>query len=170
MTTLFNVVSADGFIARPDGSEDFIPDDLWPVTLELFKRYDTLVMGRRTYDALRRYPAELLEPFDALPLKKIIVTRDRTFLPAKGYVVAHSPKDAVASGNNVLLSSGPELNGACLEEGLIEQVIFHRLGDAIGSGIRPLSAREFEKLVPISKTTVREGVTEERFRVARTAL
>ena len=53
MITLYNVISADGFIARLDGDEDFIPDDLWPHTLEFFKKYDALVMGRKTYDAMQ---------------------------------------------------------------------------------------------------------------------
>ena len=51
MVTLYNVVSSDGYIAREDGSEDFIPDELWPLTLEVFKKFDVLVMGRKPYEA-----------------------------------------------------------------------------------------------------------------------
>ena len=44
MVTIYNVISSDGFIVRKDGSESFIPDELWPLTLEIFKKFDVLVM------------------------------------------------------------------------------------------------------------------------------
>lgn len=75
MVTLYNVVSSDGYIARKDGSEDFISDELWPVTLKLFKKFDALVMGRKTYEVLQSYGKEFLEPLENLTLKKIVVSQ-----------------------------------------------------------------------------------------------
>lgn len=72
MVTLYNVISADGFIARKDGSEDFIPDNLWQNFLSLCKEYGTLIIGRKTYDTIQAYDQELLGPFEALLIRKII--------------------------------------------------------------------------------------------------
>lgn len=137
MVTLYNVLSEDGFIARGNGEEDFIPDELWSHTLEFFKLYDALAMGRKTYEVLQAYEPELLQPFEALPLKKIVITRDPSFAPKSGYIVARSLREALASGQNVLVSSGPNVNSQLLREGLADKVIWQILPIKIGEGIRP---------------------------------
>lgn len=48
MVTIFNIISADGYIARENGEEDFIPDELWFEFLKLCKNYDAFIMGRKT--------------------------------------------------------------------------------------------------------------------------
>ena len=102
MVTLYNIISSDGFIASKDGSEHFILDELWQNFLNLCKEYDALVIGRKTYDAIQGYGKELLDPFEKLPIQKIIVTHDRKFRPKASYIVAHSPKDAVSLRENIL--------------------------------------------------------------------
>lgn len=45
-------VSLDGFLARPDGSYDWIVDDA-AIDLEtLFREFDTVVMGRKTHELM----------------------------------------------------------------------------------------------------------------------
>lgn len=168
MVTLYNVVSRDGFIARKDGSEDFIPDELWPATLEFFKTYDVLVMGRKTYDALHAYPPELLESFEKLPLKKVVVTRNKDDFhpdPRFGYVVLHSATEVPLMGANVLVSSGPTLNDFLLEKGLVNKVILHQLPDEIGEGIRPFDPKVHQKLTSMNGRELADGVQEAAYEV-----
>ena len=152
MITLYNVISSDGFIARPDGREDFISDDFWPHTLEFFKSYDALVMGRETYDAMQRYGASLLRPFEKLSLTKVIVTRNAAFKPKPGYIVAHSPNDAIAllDGKNILVSSGPNFNSQLIRGGRVRKVIWWRVPEAIGEGILPFDKDLMSMLAPPS--------------------
>ncbi len=147
MVTLYNVVSADGYIARKNGDEDFIPDELWEVFLSLCKKYDTEVMGGKTYKAIQVYPREQIAQFENLNIKKIIVTNDLSFVAKPGYIVAHSPKEAFALGKNILLSSGPGLNTAVLKEGLIDKVILIILPEKIGEGIRQFDIDPKLKLI-----------------------
>ena len=139
MATLYNVISADGFIARKDGSEDFIPDNLWPNFLNLCKEYGTLIMGRKTYNTIQKYDEELLQPFEELSIRKIVITRNRVFKPKYEYIVVHSPEDAIALAPNALVSSGPTLNNYLIKNHLVKEIIFHEVPISIGDGIRPFN-------------------------------
>lgn len=47
--------SLDGFIARPDGSVDWLFMDADYGTTNFFKSIDTALMGRKTYDMALRW-------------------------------------------------------------------------------------------------------------------
>ncbi len=110
MITCYNVISSDGYITRKDGSEDFIPDQLWSKTLDVFKRFDVLVVGRKTYDAIQNYDKEPLDLLEKLDIKKVVVTRDKNFQPKLGYIVIYTPEDVLHIDENILVLSGPTLN------------------------------------------------------------
>ena len=141
MVTLYNVVSSDGYIAREDGSEDFIPDELWPLPLEVFKKFDVLVMGRKTYEALQSYDKELLEPLEDLALKKVVISRNKNLQVASGYTVVETPEDAMTLGSKILVSSGPTLNNYLLDKELVNEVLLHEVPIAIHEGIPVFDSR-----------------------------
>lgn len=165
MVTLYNVISKDGYIATKDGSEHFIPDELWSTTLELIGKYDALVMGRKTYEAIQQYPPELLEPFEKLPIKKVVVTTHKDFHPRSGYIVAHSPQDALAFGKNALVSSGPTLNNVLLKNNLVNKAIFHKIPVRIGEGIRPFDVGFEKTLILESEVELDKTVKELTYRI-----
>lgn len=160
MVTLYSVISEDGYIAAKDGSEHFIPDALWPTTLKLIGRYDVLVMGRKTYEAIQQYPPELLEPFEKLPIKKVVVTTHKDFHPRLRYTVAHSPEDALALGKNVLVSSGLTFNNVLLKNNLVNKIIFHKIPVKIGEGMRPFEV-SFEKTLILESEVELDGRVKE---------
>jgi len=136
MVTLYNAVSEDGFIARKDGSEDFIPDEVWGDFLSFCKMYDSLVMGRKTYETIQKYPEEMIKELETLNIKKIVVTKDSKFNVKPGYLIVNSPKEAISKGINILLSSGPTLNASVLNQGLVDIAILNIIPEKIGSGIK----------------------------------
>ena len=164
MFTLYNVTSSDGFIARADGSEDFIPDDLWQNFLDLCREYGTLVIGRKTYDALQAYDKEPLRLFEELPIRKIVVSGNGDFQPKLGYTVAHSPEDAFALAPNALVSSGPTLNNFLLKNGMVKKIILHEVPTSIGEGIRPFD-KEGITLIPVDGTLQLGGVKVYEYQV-----
>lgn len=137
MLTLYNVVSADGYVARKDGSEDFIPNSYWPHTLEVLKQFDRIILGRKTYETIQGYEKELRGSFDNLPVQKIILTRDASFLPRQEYEVAHAPEEVIEPNLNVVATSGPSLNQYLIDSSLVDKIIYHEVPVAIGGGIRP---------------------------------
>ena len=151
MLTLYNVLSSDGFIAAKDGGEDFIPDEVWGDFLELCTKYDALILGKNAYTAIQSFGKDLVEPFEKLSIKKIVVTRDKNFKPKKGYVVMSSLREIATLHPNILLSSGPKLNTAFLKEKLIDRIILNKLPVAVGEGIP-----QFEEGISLSLTPLPE--------------
>ncbi len=128
-------------------------------------QYSSFVMGRKTYDALQNYGQKLLEPFEKLTIKKIVVTNNRNFHPKPGYIVANSLDDALGHGPDVLVSSGPILNTSLLKNGLIDKVIFYAVPVTVGEGIKPFDIETERYLIPASPPRSTEGVTIYEYRV-----
>ncbi|MEK7661987.1 MAG: hypothetical protein AAB355_00585 [Patescibacteria group bacterium] len=166
MLTLYNVISADGFIARKDGSEDFIPDNLWPNFLNLCRKYGVLIMGRKTYETIQNYEEEPLRQFEELPIKKIVISDNRDFHPKEGYIVAHSPEDALVSAPDALVSSGTTLNDYLLKHRMVEKIILHEVPISIGEGIKPFD-REGISLTPINKVPKLKGIRVYEYSVGK---
>jgi dihydrofolate reductase len=137
MVTLYNVISADGFIAREDGSEDFIPDNLWLNFLSLCKEYGVLIMGRKTYDTIQSYDKELKDSLEALPIRKMVVSRNKDLKLKDGYILVSTPEEAVASAPNALVSSGSSLNNYLIKNRLVKEIILYEVPSLIGKGIKP---------------------------------
>ena len=135
ITLLYNVVSSNGYITEKNGSEDFIPDEVWSVFIELCNNYNVLVMGRKTYEAIQRYDDKALKQLEILPIKKVVVSRDKYFKVKDGYTTIVSPED-LPTNEKILLSSGPSLNTECLKLGLIENALLHVLPVNISGGLK----------------------------------
>lgn len=157
MVTLYNVISSDGFIAEENGSEDFIPDEVWNDFLELCEAYDTLIIGKNTYTAIQSFGKELVAPFENTSIRKVIITRDENFIPKAMYEKVSSIDDISEIGSNILLSSGPSLNTAFLKEKLIDQIILNRLSIAIGAGIPQFEAHISPLLIPLPEPARETG-------------
>jgi dihydrofolate reductase len=143
MITTYNVVSSNGFIATKDGKEDFIPDEVWNDFLDLctetYGKNGAVIIGRKTYDTIQAYADELIRPFEELPIKKIVLSRDNNFNIKKGYIVLHSLGDLdLLEEDNFLVSSGPDLNMSLLNNNLIDMVILNVLPISIKDRIKPL--------------------------------
>ena len=149
MVTLYNVISADGFIARPDGSEDFIPDEYWPYTLNVIKKYNRVLMGRKTYQTIQNYDEKLRTSFDDLPIQKIIVTKNRNFHPKYSYEVVSTPEDAIDPNLNILVTSGPTLNNYLIQKHLVDKITYHKVPIFIGSGIKPYETTDLIETIQI---------------------
>ena len=157
MLTLYNVISSDRFIAAKDGSENFIPDEVWGDFLELCTKYDAVIFGKNTYHMIQSFGKELVAPFEKLSIPKIIVTRDKNFKPKKGYVVMNSLKEAATLYPNILLSSGPKLNTAFLNEKLIDRIILNKLPVKIGEGITQFEKDVSPRLTPLPELDIEKG-------------
>ena len=158
MVTIYNVISKDGFIARSDGGEDFIPEEIWEYDMQFFRQFDTWVMGRKTYEAIQKYDEESKKLFDGLNIQKIIVTENKDFQAKDGIVIAHSIADAIHTGKNILICSGPTLNTNALKQNFVNNVIQYKLSDEISEGIRPFSIDTKNILKKIKEESAKFGV------------
>jgi dihydrofolate reductase len=143
MFTLYNIVSADGFIARKDGSEDFIPDSSWRNFMAEAAQYGSHVMGKGTYEAMQIYEMDELAAYEKLPIQRIVISGNRNYAVKPGYTATSSPEEAALIAPNALVSSGPTLNQYLLDHAMVGKIILHKLSESIGDGIKPFAAGNY---------------------------
>jgi dihydrofolate reductase len=137
--SVFVGASVDGFIARPNGDLDWLPEDPEPHGYdELMASVDALVMGRNTF--------EKVLTFGAWPYgdKRVVVLSSRPvdLSAAVGGVVEHMagpPAEIVsqlaARGAHHLYVDGGITIQRFLRAGLVERLIVTRVPVLIGEGI-----------------------------------
>jgi dihydrofolate reductase len=142
-------VSLDGFIAGPNGEYDWIVSDPSIDFAAIFKQFDTLVMGRKTYE-----PMAAMGGHGAQPGVEVIVF-SRT-LPAATHpgvrILNDDPGKIVADlkkqpGRDIWLFGGGQLFRTLLSAGLVDTVEVAIMPVLLGEGI-PL-------LPPGGKTTLK---------------
>ena len=137
--TVFVGVSVDGFLARPDGSFDFLPTDGGEDHGydDFFTSIDAMVMGRKTY--------ETALSFDSWPYgtKPVFVLSSRPLAPApSGAVVEHmngEPAEIVAKlearGIRHAYVDGGLTIQSFLRAGLITRLVVTSVPVLIGEGL-----------------------------------
>ena len=166
MLTLYNAVSIDGFIARKDGGEDFIPDEFWAYFLKLCLEYKTLIMGRKTYEAIQHYDVDSLRQFEELPIKKIVISSNINLLLKEDYALVHSPEEAFKFVPEALVCSGPILNNSLLKSGLVGKIIQCEVPTEIFEGIKPFDNTGI-KLISVDIAHKINGVKVNEYNVTK---
>ena len=135
---MFVGASLDGFIARPNGAFDFLPDDPEPHGYEeFFATVDALLMGRKTYETALGFGHWPYGP------KPVFVLSSRALPPApQGAVVEHvsgAPQEVMtrlsARGIGHVYVDGGQTVQQFLRAGLIDRITITRVPVLIGSGI-----------------------------------
>ena len=130
-------VSLDGFIAGPGGEYDWIVMDPSIDFAALFQQFDTLVMGRKTYEPLIAQGGH-----GAMPGVEIIVF-SRTLAPATHpgvRIVGDDPRAVVTAlkakeGRDIWLFGGGQLFRTLLDAGLVDSVELAIMPVLLGQGI-----------------------------------
>lgn len=119
-------ISPNGYIAREDGDEDWLPSAGWDEFLVLAKQMDNIVMGRETYEQVTARYNDY--NFDSVECShKVIVTRNKEFTATDGYVVVNSPEEAMGyiekTGlEKLFLIGGGKLNTEFFKRKLINEL------------------------------------------------
>jgi len=138
--SVFIGTSVDGFIARPDGALDFLPEGGGEPHgyNEFIASVDALVIGRKTYDTVLAFPEW---PYGA---KRVVVLSSQSLdlSAARGAVVEQmsgSPAEIVArlaaTGAHHIYVDGGITIQRFLRAGLVQRLIITRVPVLIGDGI-----------------------------------
>lgn len=158
--SVFVGTSLDGFIARPNGSFDFLSAggaDSEPHGFEEFlATVDALVMGRNTYEVVRSFPSW---PYGRKP---VFVLSSRPLLqPPNGASVellSGPPADVFrrleSRGFEHLYVDGGATIQAFLRTGLIQRLVISRVPVLIGIGIPLFGALEAD--IPLRHVATRQ--------------
>ena len=165
--------SADGYIARPDGDLDWLtsrpaPEGFYGMNA-FMKSIDTMLLGRKTYDASLRLGAT----FDSKKSQTIVFSRDAPppDVPS-GVEFVNDPIGPFTShlreqpGKDIWLMGGGDLIASFLDEHAIDEFVISVVPVFIGEGI-PLIARR-HRHVPLELRSVErfdDGLVQLRYGV-----
>jgi dihydrofolate reductase len=149
---VYVAVSADGFIARPDGGVDWLdrPRTAGDYGMgEFYRSIDTILWGRKTYDMALDFQRRGIKGAE-FPSKK----RNYAFshqpptvvAPAVEFVTEPLPSFVgrlrAAPGKDIWVMGGAGLIGSLLDANAIDEFIIHVIPTFIGEGI-PLMAPRY---------------------------
>jgi dihydrofolate reductase len=130
-------VSLDGFIAGPNGEYDWIPEDPSMDFAAFYREFDTLVIGRKTYELM----LSVGQTPKSMGMKAVVVST--TLDPAQHpdvTIVSSGVPEAVAalkaeSGKDIWLFGGGVLFRSLADAGLVDTVEVAVCPVLLGSGI-----------------------------------
>jgi dihydrofolate reductase len=129
--------SLDGFIAGPDGSYDWIVMDPAIDFSALYAEFDTVVMGRKTYEAGLAMGGNIAMP----GIEVVVFSRTLPAATQKGLRIVHDePAKVVAElkkpkGRDIWLFGGGELFRTMLDAGLVDTVEIAVMPVLLGAGV-----------------------------------
>jgi dihydrofolate reductase len=131
-------MSLDGFIAAPDGGYDWIVMDPEMDFAGLMARFDTFLIGRKTFDVMRAM-ADSAPP--APGIQNIVFSR--TLRPEDvpaGTILGNDAEKTVADlrkkpGKDIALFGGGELFRSLLAAGLVDELHFNVVPVLLGGGV-----------------------------------
>jgi len=166
--------SADGYIARTDGSADWLdrprPRGFYGMGA-FFTTIDTILWGRKTYDQAIRISGAVRF---GLKVRNYVFSHRPPSSPAPGVEFVNEPVSAFAKrlraapGKDIWMMGGGGLIASFLDEGEIDEFSIRVIPTFIGEGIPLIQPRH--RLVPLRLQSVRgfpDGVVHVRYRVLR---
>jgi dihydrofolate reductase len=128
-------MSLDGYIAGPNGEFDWIVMDPDMDFGAVFKEFDTLLIGRKTYEMMRSQSGPEMPG-----VKSFVISRTLQQKDCAGVTVARDPVEVIESlrkqpGKDIWLFGGGSLFRSLLDAGLVDTVEVGIVPILLGSGI-----------------------------------
>ena len=137
-------MSLDGYIAGPNGENDWIVMDPEIDFGALLGAFDTILLGRKTYEATRQHGGSGMPGMEAFVFSRTLRQEE-----CQGVTVSSNPSVTLAKlrespGKDIWLFGGGELFRSMLEQGLVDSVELAVIPVLLGSGISllPHSAKQ----------------------------
>src|SRR5512140_938796 len=137
--SVFVGTSVDGFIARPDGALDFLPEGGGEPHgyLEFLASVDTVVIGRKTFETVLPFPTWPYAGKRVVVLSRGAVDLARAKGPAEqlaGTPVEIAARLAREGARHVYVDGGATVQGF-LRAGLVDRLTITRVPVLIGDGV-----------------------------------
>jgi len=171
--------SADGFIARRDGSVDFLNERPRPKGSygmgEFYRSIDTILWGRKTYDVALDFQRQGVKGAAFDPnVKNYVFSRNPPAAPPPGVefvsedVKPFARRLRAVRGKDIWMMGGGGLIASFLDAGEIDAFSIHIVPTLIGEGIPLLAPRH--RRVPLKLKGVRkfpDGVVHLDYEISR---
>jgi len=136
-------MSLDGYIAKPDGSVDWLealpnPNQIDHGYSAFYDTIDTVIMGRKTYDHILGFDV----PWPYEKCATYLATRESTFNPVtpkttviQGEVGAATQSLKEGEGKDIWLVGGGKLVSYYLDAQMVDEMLIFVIPTIIGAGI-----------------------------------
>lgn len=165
-------ISTNGIIATENGNEDFLSHENWEKFCELAREFGNFVVGRKTYEAVKKWN-EGYNFDDLVGVEKVIISQDKDFKLDNGYALANSPEEALAKLSKkgfqkILITGGANINSAFAKINLLDEIIFNVEPVLVGKGISVFAPQDFElKLQFVSSNESKKGIITLNYSVVK---
>jgi dihydrofolate reductase len=171
-------VSADGYIARPDGDVEWLnrrPDTVDYGYAKFYASVDAVLLGRGTYDWAVRYMKKHpgTPVFDARMPHYVFTRKPPKHVPTGVQFTSESVKVVArrlraARGKNIWMMGGGHLIASFLDAGEIDEFDLHVIPVLIGEGIPLIAPRHRDiELRLLAAKKFADGVVRLRYEVPR---
>jgi dihydrofolate reductase len=170
---VYIATSADGYIARTDGSVDWLdrPRTAGDYGMKnFFKTIDTILFGRKTYDQSLKFDQKSVES-NLSKTKNYVFTHKPPKSKLNVAFVNEPVKDFASRlratpGKNIWMMGGGGLIGSFLDAGALDEFIIHVIPTFIGEGIPLIAPRHRSvELSLLSTHAYSDGVVRLHYRV-----
>jgi dihydrofolate reductase len=171
-TIVYIATSADGYIARRDGSVDWLnrpqPKGNYGMAA-FFRSIDTILWGRKTYDQALGMGGVAAH---GLKVENYVFTHRPPKSPVPGVEFVNEPigvfmkRLRAQAGKNIFMMGGAGIIASFLDAGEIDEFSIHVIPVLIGEGIPLIEPRH--RLVPLELLSTRrfsDGVVHLNYRV-----
>jgi dihydrofolate reductase len=169
--TISIAASMNGYIATDSGEEDFLSDDNWEISVEIFKEYKNVIWGRKAYETVLSWGEKYIRDLDEI---KIIVLSKSDYKPNRSNVhFCKTPQEVLSflEENNIekaLISGGTEIYTSFLNSGLVDDIIVNFNSVIVPSG-KTFFSKDITQvqldLVDITKVT--KDIFQVRYKVIK---
>ena len=164
---LFIASSLDGYIAREDGTIDWLPENTVSGYDDFIKSIDTVIMGKKTYDQVLTFG-----DYPYKDKKSYVFTRNNEYSKDENTEFVHDAdklvKDILSdSGTNIWLIGGAEIISTFVNLGFVDEIIISIIPVVLGKGIPLFKNIEKEIKLELIKTTDYDALVELRYKILK---
>ncbi len=172
--SLYIASSIDGYIAKPDGSVDWLedfpnPDQPDMGYFDFIKDVDTLLFGAKTYRQVLTFgewPYEGKESF--VFSRNPVAAHDDKATFISGDIVHFVNDLKTKPGKTIWLVGGGEINSLLLNNDLIDEIILTLVPMVLGNGVPLFAHGKLDKVLKLSSTkTYTNGMVQMKYLKAK---
>ena len=166
-TILYMASTLNGYIAKVDDSTSWTSKEDWQVFLTMARKMDAIIIGRRTYDVIRKEHTQIQSAFTVVLTRniKLLRTNSHTFITDKSLTdVFKLLKDKGCK--QVMIAGGGILNSSFMKAGLIDEIYLTIEPIILGRGIPLFADSDFEaRLQLLSMKKINKNTIQLHYKV-----